>query len=146
MGLFPTPLCSRGWGAVRGSAVPEVGAASGKQREIKARRVRGRLAVGVCVPVRGCACGWAYVCLHSMHTCGPDACFRTARAVPPPPPQPSNLFLPACLQRKGTPKCLPVPPAEQAGRVMGKAARGAARLGASRHPRHRLFSALFAVK
>lgn len=75
MGLFASPLCSGGCGAVRGSAVPEVGAASGKQREIKARRARRQLEIGVCVCARGCACVLAYMCLHSMHTCSPDACF-----------------------------------------------------------------------
>lgn len=51
MGLVLTPFGGRGCGAVRGSAVPEVGAASGKQKEIKARRARMQLRIGVCVRV-----------------------------------------------------------------------------------------------
>lgn len=145
--LSRSSLCSRGRDAVRDSAVPEVGAASGKQREIKARRARRQLEIGVCVPVRGCACVWAYVCLHSVHTCSPDAYFWIVRDVSSPLlHKPSILFPEAGLQRKVTPKCLPVPSGQPVGRVMGKVAMGTARLGVSRHPRHRLFSALFAVK
>lgn len=54
MGLVLAPFGGRGCGTVRGSAVPEVGAASGKQKEIKARRARMQLRIGVCVRV-GCA-------------------------------------------------------------------------------------------
>lgn len=117
MGLFAAPLCSRGCGAVRGSAVPEVGAASGKQREIKARRARRQLETGACV--RGCACVWAWMCSHSTHTCGPDA-FEPLGLSPPPLQSRQSISLPAGLERRGTPKRLRVPPARQAPGVMGK--------------------------
>lgn len=110
MGLVLAPFGGRGCGAVRGSAVPEVAAASGKQREIKARRARRQLRIGVCVRV-GCVCVCLGICvLASMHTCSPDAYFCIARVVcvyPLVPPSQTEQFVsPSALATQGDPKTL----------------------------------------
>lgn len=126
MGLFPAPLCSPGRGAARGSAVPELGAASGKQREIKARRARRQLEMGVRVPARGCV-----GVRVSGHMC---ACTACARAAPMPtseslelsfpPPQTKQPVSSSGFATQGDPKTPPVSARRSSGAADGEGCEG----------------------